>query len=187
VEARQRLEAEVALATLRRRNAIPDFTVVRPTNVYGPGGKAWVLDWIGRTRRIPLVLGGDVPVDVVHVDDVARALVGAARSDDAAGRVLHIGHDELPLGAYVVRLVDALTGRKVRRLPGFADLVVRHAIDGGHRILHGSTRSFPLTRPARFPHEEARRRIGYEPSISLDEGLEALGRWYRESGAALTS
>lgn len=170
---------EVALRRLAEAGEAPGFTIVRPTNVYGPWGRSWFLDWVERLERLPVVIGGDVPVDVVHVEDVARGLVAAAESRAAAGRVLHLGHHEVTMADFVARIGEVI-GRKVRRLPPGLDYVARVVIEKGHRLIHGNRMSSPLTREVRFPHDRARHLVGYEPAISLDEGFERLERWYRE-------
>lgn len=175
-------EGERTVRRLAERGESPPFTIVRPTNVYGPGGRAWVLDWIERIERLPLAMGRDLPVDLVHVRDVAEALVRAGESPTAAGETLHVGHETLPLADYVVGLGEAV-GRRVWRLPGPLDLLVRAVVTGGHRLLHGDRMSTPLTRRVRFPHDKARRLIGYRPRITVDESLEELGRWYAEQRA----
>ena len=38
-----------------------------------------------------------------------------------------------------------------------------------------------LMRQVRYPHAKARRVIGYDPRISLEDGIESLRRWYRET------
>lgn len=170
---------EEEVRALAARGEGPEHTVLRPTNAYGPWGRAWVLDWLRRIERLPVVVGGDVPVDMVHVDDVCLALIQAGESATAAGETFHIGHETLALGAYVARLGEVVLGRKVRRLAGPLDAAARIVIEHGHRLLHGHRRSMPLTRRVRYPHDRARRLIGYEPRISLDRGLSELAEWYR--------
>jgi len=176
---RTKYGGERALRALGARGEAPPWTIVRPTNVYGPWGRSWFLDWVERIERFPVVIGGDVPVDVVHVEDLADALVAAAGSEGAAGEVLHVGDRWIPLAEYVSRLGEAV-GRSVRRLPASVDRLVRHAITAGHRAWKKNRMSMPLTRRIQYPHEKASRLIGYEPQVSLEEGLERLGRWYRE-------
>lgn len=171
-------EGELVVRALAGSGEGPDFTVVRPTNVYGPGGRAWFLDWVERLQRLPVVIGGDVPVDMVHVDDVAAALVQAGESPSASGEILHIGHETVTLADYVRRLGEAV-GRDVRRLPPVLDRLARVVIEKGHRMLKGNRMSTPLRRAVRYPHAKARRLIGYDPEIPLEEGIEQLGRWYR--------
>ena len=171
---------EEVVRRLADRAEGPEFTIVRPTNVYGPWGRSWFLDWVRRLDRLPVVIGGNVEVDLVHVDDVAAALIQAAASDSAAGETLHIGHERLTLGEYGAR-IGAVMGHRVRQLPRPLDYVVRVAIERGHRLLKGDRMSTPLTRVVRYPHDKAERMIGYSPAITLDAGLESVARWYRET------
>lgn len=157
----------------------PPVTVIRPTNVYGPWARSWFLDWVERLQRLPVVIGGDIPVDVVHVDDVVRGLIRAAEATAAAGETLHVGHQRITLADYVARIGEVV-GRRVRRLPPRLDRLARIVIEKGHRLLHGNRMSTSLTTPVRYPHEKARRLVGYDPEITVDEGFQELERWYRE-------
>lgn len=172
-------EGERAVREAAGRGAGPPFTIVRPTNVYGPWGRSWFLDWAERLRRFPLAIGGGLSVDLVHVDDVADALARAGEAPVAAGEVLHVGGEPVVLADYLAGVGEAV-GVRVRRLPAALDAVARHTIEGAHRILKGERMSTPLTRSVRYPHDKARRLIGYEPRVSLEEGLAGMKRWYRE-------
>ncbi len=173
-------EGELALRRLAEAGDAPPFTIVRPTNVYGPWGRSWFLDWAARVRRVPLMIGGNIPIDIVHVDDVAAGLVQAGESPMAAYETLHLGHESVLLADFVTRVGRSVSVR-VRRLPGLLDHLARVTIERGHRLLHGHRRSTPLTRHVRFPHERARLLVGYSPQVSLDEGFEALESWYGEA------
>jgi nucleoside-diphosphate-sugar epimerase len=170
---------EEVLRSLAAQGDAPEFTIVRPTNVYGPWGRSWFLDWVRRLERVPVVVGGNVPVDLVHVDDVCAALIQAGEKPEAAGETLHIGHETITLTDYGARVADVV-GLRTWRLPRPVDYLARVLVENGHRVLKGDRMSTPLTRRVRFPHEKARRVIGYRPSVSLDEGLADVGRWYRE-------
>ncbi len=170
---------ELAVRRAAEAGEGPGFTIVRPTNVYGPWARSWFLDWVQRLQRLPVVIGGRIPVDVVHVDDVAEALIRAGAAPAAAGEVLHVGHHDITLADFVARIGEVI-GRSVWRLPSSLDYAARFLIEKGHRLLQGNRMSSPLTRVVRYPHDKARRLIGYEPRISLDEGFERLKRWYRE-------
>ncbi|MFQ5691007.1 MAG: NAD-dependent epimerase/dehydratase family protein [Gemmatimonadota bacterium] len=176
-------EGERVVRDLAERGAGPPFTIVRPTNVYGPWGRSWFLDWVRRLEKLPVVIGGRIPVDMVHVDDIARGLVQAAETEGAAGQVFHLGHEWIPLADYAV-LVGEAVGLRVRKLPAAVDLLARFAIERGHRLLKGDRMSTPLTRRVRYPHDKAGRLIGYRPRIRLEEGMRELGRWHREVWSA---
>lgn len=166
---------ELAVRRLAERGQAPAYTVVRPTNVYGPGARAWFLDWAERLERRPVALGRDLPLDLVHVEDVARGLVAAAESEAAAGEVLHLGHESVAMADYLARLGEEL-GLRVRRLPRLLDRLVREAVTRGHRLLHDDRMSTPLTRRVRYPHGKALRLTGWEPAIRLEEGIPEMVR-----------
>lgn len=170
---------EMAVRALAERGDGPPFTILRPTSIYGPWSRSWFLDWVGRLQKVPVVVGGNVPVDVVHVEDVARALIQAAESPAAVNEVLHIGHHTVTLQEFGV-LVGGAIGQRVWRLPGALDWVARHAVERLYRVVKGSRMSMSLTHPVRYPHTRAERVIGYAPRVSLEEGFAELGRWYRE-------
>ena len=69
--------------------------VVRPGHVYGPGG--WfeheILARLRQPGRFAVIGRGDNLWDVVHVDDVARALVDALERAPA-GEIYHAADDE---------------------------------------------------------------------------------------------
>lgn len=177
---RTKYEGELALRRLSEVGEAPPVTIVRPTNVYGPWGRAWFLDWVARVRRMPVVIGGNIPIDLVHVDDVAAGMIQAGESPMAAHETLHLGHESVLLAEFAIR-VGRSVGVRVRKLPGWPDYLARIAIEWGHRLLHGHRRSTSLTRHVAFPHERARRLVGYAPRVSLEEGFEGLEHWYRET------
>lgn len=176
---RTKYGGELAVRALAERGDGPPFTIIRPTSVYGPWSRSWFLDWVGRLRKIPVVIGGNVPVDVVHVDDVARALIQAAGSPEALNEVLHIGHHTVTLREFGV-LVGGAIGLRVWKLPDALDWAARHAVERLYRVVKGSRMSMSLTQPVRYPHTKAERVIGYAPQVSLEEGFAELGQWYRD-------
>ena len=74
----------------------PPAVVVRPSHVYGPGG--WYGEELVPRLRQPgrfAVIGSGANLwDVVHVEDVAAAILLAVGDDAANGRVYHVADDE---------------------------------------------------------------------------------------------
>jgi len=171
---------ELVVRGLASRGEGPAVTIVRPTNVYGPWARSWFLDWARRLERLPVVIGGNVPIDVVHVDDVAAALILAGESAAAANETLHLGHETITLRDFVA-LVGQVVDRKVWRLPAGADYLARLLVERLYRLAKGTCMSMSLTRPIRYPHTRAQQLIGYEPRIRLEEGFAGLAEWYRHT------
>jgi nucleoside-diphosphate-sugar epimerase len=95
--------------------------VVRPTMILGPGSP--VLANLSRlaTLPVPVAFGPpDQPVQPVHVDDVARALVALLAAPAWDGRVVEVGGPEVvPAGELAARIRAArgLPARRPLRLP----------------------------------------------------------------------
>ena len=118
---------------------------------------------------ITKVLRGEAPViygdgeqsrDFIHVDDVVRANLAAAASEGAGGEALNIaGGTGLSVNA-LLAAVNAALGADVRPLRA------------GRR-------------PGDIEHStadigRARRLLGFEPGVSLAEGLKRTISWYKE-------
>lgn len=148
------------------------WTVIRPTNVYGVGSGPWFRSWVRSIRRIPIAVG-DVAIDVVHVNDVVRALCLATAQCHTGNHVLHIGHEMVKLNHYVQE-IGHIVGRRVHTLPPRVDRVVRWVVERGYRLVSGRHMSLALTRSVRYPHARAIAVLGYAPLIRLADGLLAL-------------
>lgn len=98
-----------------------DYLVVRPTMVFGPGSP--VQAGLRRLATLPVALlfgKGEVLVQPVHVDDLARLLVAALELRPLGGGVITVGGpDRVQLRELLIRLRRAATGRvgPVLRLP----------------------------------------------------------------------
>lgn len=151
-----------------------DTVVVRPFNTYGPrshfeGDSGEVLP-----RTIVRVLNGLRPMifgdgeqtrDLMHVSDTARALALVGDSDSVSGRTLNLG-----TGTDISMTQLCL---EVARAAGRADLTPEYlpARPGDVRRLVGDGRLM-------------RRTTGFEPSVSLTEGVAQLVEWFRQGDVA---
>jgi UDP-glucose 4-epimerase len=139
-----------------------ETAALRYFNVYGPGQSgeyAGVIDvFLGQALAgDPLTVEGDGTQtrDFVHVEDVVRANLLAATAD-AAGEAYNVG-----------------TGDSVA-IRDLADLVVEvTGSDSG--VVHVDPREGDVER-SRADVARARDRLGFEPTVSLREGLGALVR-----------
>lgn len=151
------------------------FTIVRPTNVYGPDSGPWFHQYARLIARVPVAFGS-APIDLVYLDDVVEALILAARSPDGANEVFHIGHEMVSLQQFVT-MIAAVTGQRVWRLPPWLDRAVCMLVENAFRAVTRTRMSLSLTRPVWYPHRHASRTIGYDPQISLVEGFWRLAEW----------
>ena len=92
-----------------------DWTVVRPSVVFGDGGQ-----FVGFTRTLtppvlaPLPGGGETQFQPVHVEDLAGMLADTLESEDHVGETYEIGGPEQLTLADVARLVREAQGGSVQ-------------------------------------------------------------------------
>jgi nucleoside-diphosphate-sugar epimerase len=164
--------------------------VARPSLVYGPGDRH-LLGWFRAIERgYYCVVGrGDNRLHPVYVDDVAAGLIRCADTAAARGRVYHlVGQQPVSIRHLAGRIAQALS----RRLPALH--LPRALAWTAASVLE----SLPGVSPARLPLTRqrvafmgetraycgcrARRELGFEPSVGLDEGLARTVGWYRKEG-----
>lgn len=168
---------------------------LRPHLIWGPGDNNLLPRLIEKNRAGRLRLpAAEKLIDTVYIDNAARAHVLAldnlAGPASAAGKPYFISNGEpLPNGRIIARLLEAAgeTPRIGNVSLGLA-MAAASAVEGIWRLTHRRADP-PLSR---FVVEHlatahwynltaARTDLGYEPTVSIDEGLERL-RWSRETG-----
>jgi UDP-glucose 4-epimerase len=144
---------------------------LRLTNTYGPrqmmkdaqGRYAFIYYWI---RQIidgqPLqIMGGHQVRDYCYVDDCVDALLRAAAEPQADGEVYNLGGEAMSHPSLANLLIEVAGGGEtvVTEMPP-----ERRAIDPGKTYLS---------------YEKIRRELGWEPRVSLREGLARTIEFYR--------
>ena len=155
---------EVQVQAYRREFGL-DWAVVRPSNVYGPGdnfdpSNAMVIpSLMARIKggENPLTVWGDGTAvrDFAYSEDVARGIVAAAQRG-TRGSFVNLGAGQ-----------------------GYS---IRELLETMHDFMDFEFR-FDPSRPSGFPRRvmdisRARDWLGYEPQVSLREGLERTWSWY---------
>lgn len=127
--------------------------VVRPSHVYGPGGW-YATELIAHLRqpgRFAVIGSGENLWDVVHVDDVAAALVLAGEGAPA-GSVFHVVDDQ-PISFYdfMALTADALGLGAPRRTP----VALARIVAGGNAVA-------AAVRSARSSNAKLKRELGWK-------------------------
>ncbi|HYI33582.1 MAG TPA: NAD-dependent epimerase/dehydratase family protein [Glaciibacter sp.] len=145
-----------------------DYVILRYFNVYGPrmdvhGLYTEVLvRWMERIAdgKAPLIFGdGLQTMDFVFTRDVARANLLAASSEVVEGSYNVASGTETTLLGLAEALLDAMG----------SDLAVEHGPD---RAVNGVTRRLADV-------SAAKRDLGFEASVGIDDGLRELVEWWR--------
>lgn len=139
------------------------FTGLRFFTVYGPRGRPdmmayKVMDNLFFGKQVPLFNDGRMHRDWTYVGDIVQGLLGAV--DHPQGyELINLGRGEPVLLADFVALIEELTGRR-------ASLVAAPMPDTDIPSTHADV-------------GKARRLLGYDPRVSVREGVTRLWEWYR--------
>jgi nucleoside-diphosphate-sugar epimerase len=162
--------------------------IIRAPAVYGPGDRDLLPFYrLARLGLLPVLGPADRRVQLVHVSDLAAALI-AAGSREAEG-VYHVAEPRAYTWGSVLGLVRRAVGRRGIRIPvpGPALRVAAAASESLARL---------TGRPVIFDREKARelmaewlcdttstkRELGFEASVPLADGVKETAEWYRAAG-----
>jgi len=152
------------------QNSMP-VLVVRPTNIYGPCDDfhprtshmmaALIRKVVERQRPIEVWGSGDEVKDLIYVSDFVDGTLAAFQIDDAY-LALNLSYG---CGYSVREVIEAIV-----RVDGFDDAEIFY------------DKSKPVAIPKRLVDNRlAKEKAGFEPTISLEEGIARTVRWFREN------
>jgi nucleoside-diphosphate-sugar epimerase len=186
---RSKLEAEQAVRLHEGRLAV---AIVRPASVYGPRDRDFLR--VFRLATGPIALHA-VPRDhvfsIVHVNDVVSALLFAAEHPGAAGRTYFVAN-EAPttwrdLYATIARAASARPALDVQ-LPLPALALAGAAGDalsmltGWFSLANGHKTRLAKPRWWICDSHRIRAELGWQPTRTLQEGVEETYLWYLKAG-----
>lgn len=139
-----------------------NFTTVRFFTAYGPNGRpdqmAYLLaESITKGTQIPLYEGGEMYRDWTFIEDITDGVVAAI--DRPLGyEIINLGRGKPTLLKEFVAMIEELAGRKaniVSQPKPAADVFINYA-----------------------DISKAQRLLGYDPKVSVPEGVRAFWEWY---------
>lgn len=161
-----------------------DGTIIRPGDVYGPGSRPWVVLPLQLIRRGMLLLPahGKGIFSPVYVDDLVDGIVLAATRPEGRGEVFTVTSGQgVTCAAYFGRLAE-LVGGTVRTGPTYPVVALMAAAGRAERALGrpselSANAAGMMLRTGTYSIDKARRVLGYEPRIDLDEGMARTREW----------
>ena len=142
-----------------------DVSVVRYFTVFGPAGRPDMspyrfIKWIAEEETIQMFGDGSQSRDFTYVDDIARGTIAAIQ--DVGYEIINLGGGRNPVSLNtIIFKLEKLIGRKTKidRKPfHVADLMETWA-----------------------DISKAKNLLGWEPQVSLEEGLEKSVQWYMDN------
>ncbi|HSH45745.1 MAG TPA: NAD-dependent epimerase/dehydratase family protein [Longimicrobiales bacterium] len=163
--------------------------ILRAPAVYGPGDRDLLPFFRLANRGVLPVIGSlERQLQLVHVRDLARAILAAARS--SATGVFHIAEPRAYTWAQVLELMATAVDRPGTRVR-VPDVIMRLAAtasEAAARIVRRAAifdrdKARELLAPGwTCETDVARRAFGFEASTPLADGLRETADWYRNAG-----
>lgn len=138
-----------------------DTTVVRFFTVYGPAGRPDMVmyrftRWIAEGEPVQVTGDGNQMRGFTYLDDIADGVLKALKP--VGYEIINLGgHETITINALLQR-IEALVGKKAK-----IQYIPRHLADVDANWADVT---------------KARRLLGWEPVVSLDEGISHLVNWY---------
>ena len=142
-----------------------DVSVVRYFTVFGPAGRPDMspyrfIKWIAEEETIQMFGDGSQSRDFTYVDDIARGTIAAIQ--DVGYEIINLGGGRNPVSLNtIISKFEELLGKKAR-------------ID--HKPFHVADLMETWA-----DISKAKNLLGWEPQVSLEEGLEKSVQWYMEN------
>ena len=142
-----------------------DVSVVRYFTVFGPAGRPDMsifrfIKWIDEGVSIEMFGDGSQSRDFTYVDDIARGTIAAIQ--DVGYEIINLGGGRNPVSLNtIISKLEELLGKKAK-------------ID--HKPFHVADLMETWA-----DISKAKNLLGWEPQVSLDEGLEQSVQWYMDN------
>ena len=165
--------------------------VVRPVGIYGPGDIRFLkLFKYIQTGRFVMVGDGKVLYHLTYIDDLVDGFILCGTKENAPGQTYIIAGEKFVSFNELVELIaNALDVKKPKmRFPFFWPVwtaallceIVCYPLRIDPPIFRRRVDIFRKDRA--FDISKARNELGYEPKVSLEEGIKKTAEWYRKEG-----
>lgn len=184
---RTKLAAE---QVVREQAGEVEASVVRISETYGPGDFRLLKVFRAIDRRRFLMIGnGANRRQLIHVDDLVRALLIVAVHVAAAGKTFVLPGAEVLTTRHMVDVIAGVLGRSVPRfrLPMWPFLAAAVTLEstlkplGIDPPLHRRRLDF-FRKTFVFSTDKARRLLGFSPQVLFEDGARDTAEWYGRHG-----
>ncbi len=184
-----KIAAEEVVLRAYQEHSLP-VVVARVSQVYGPGSKQFTIRPVEviQSGKMVLIDGGNHLCKAIYIDNLIDGLLLCARIEAAVGEAINLtenppvpwreffgaygsmlGVESLPSLPYPVAWLVALVFEIQAKLKGKQAGFSRGAVQS-------------LRSSNSFSDQKARTLLGWEPAVSLEEGMRRTEAWLREQG-----
>jgi len=161
-----------------------EVTAIRPATVYGPRSIDWTLRLMQMVQKgVPVILGkADGLAYPVYIDNLIDGMMLAAVRPEAAGEAFQFCDPQVDWRTFF-GYYGRMCNKPLRSLPQWGAVILAWAAEIFHLPLPLNRERLKFySRKTRFPTTKAETLLGYQPRVSLDEGMARAEAWLREEG-----
>lgn len=187
----QRTKYEGELVTLAHHERGLPSTILRPNAIFGPGdpGRYYMIFKRVQKGSFPMFGSGKTLYHSLYIDNLVDAFMLAEQPGLGLGQAYLIADEHHVEIEDLVRRVARAMGTKVKipHYPIWPLVVAGHVVEKACKPFGISPPIFPrrvdwFRLDRAFDVGKAKRELGYNPKIGLDEGLRRAYAWYRAEG-----
>ncbi len=172
------------------RQGLP-CVILRPAAIYGPGDPERFYMIFNRVRRgmFPMFGRGKTLYHPLYIDHLVDAMLLAQEKGRGDGQAYLIADEEYVTIEVLDRRTAIALGVEVKipHYPLLPLIIAGHICEKICKPFHVKPPIFPrrvdwYRQNRAFDIGKAKRDLGYNPTVSLDEGLKRTADWYKEEG-----
>ena len=165
-------------------------TIVRPSDVYGPGSRPWTILPVQMLAagRVILPASGRGMMNPLYVTDLVEGIVRAGTADTGVGQVFNLsGPDAVETREFFGHYCEMLGIDAPRVAPTPIAAGIATVLGTALRVLGrpseaGAGTMAMLATHARVSNDKAAQMLGWEPKVGLTEGMRLTEAWLRDEG-----
>jgi nucleoside-diphosphate-sugar epimerase len=186
---RTKWEAEPVALEFFQRGV--NTTILRPAAIYGPGDpeRFFLIFKRVASGTFPMFGNGKTLYHPLYIDNLVDAFVLAMEDGRGDGEAYLIADEQYLEIEDLVRRVGRSLGIDVRipHYPVWPVVAVGHVVEKACKPFGIAPPIFPrrvdwYRQNRAFRIDKAKRDLGYQPGVGIDEGLRRTADWYRQEG-----
>lgn len=165
--------------------------ILRPAAIYGPGDPERFYMIFKRAAKgtFPMFGNGKTLYHPLYIDNLIDAFMLAMKEDKGRGQAFLIADEEYLGIEELVRKVGRAMGIevKIKHYPIIPLIIAGHFFEKLCKPFKITPPIFPrrvdwYRQNRAFRIDKAKRELGYQPKVGIDEGLKRTAEWYKKEG-----
>jgi nucleoside-diphosphate-sugar epimerase len=179
-----KIRAEAAIRQVSRETGLA-YSIVRPGVTYGPEAYDWtvrMIEW-ARAGRMPLIGGGKGTFYPIYIIDLIDLLVLCAEHSQAVGEIFNgLSDGPVTRAEFFGGFMKMIPTERARRIPCWVVKPIAAILSPFFSRYNLRFLVDQNCGRGWISNQKAKDYLGWEPKVSLDDGMERCEEWLRAQG-----